>query len=145
MQTPQKRRPPSAGPARSRPAGVPQLWQGPSPFEYRGLETESFEETPRRSPTAAPEQAQHAQQASGSPSMPQLPSKVPPLLKRNVEKAAEPQQAHCTSEVMQPGKVGAPGLQLTHVSAAALKNLIPAMVIYTLSHLTSLYKHTSQS
>ena len=98
---------------------MPQLWQGPSPFEYRGLETESFEETPRRSPTAAPEQAQHAQQASGSPSMSPMPSKAPPLLRRNLQEAAEPQQAQATSEVIKPAKVGAPGLQFTSVSAAA--------------------------
>ncbi len=103
MQTPQKRRLPSAAPMQSRPAAVPRLWQGPSPFENRGLETERFEETPRASPSAAPEQAQHA--SEGRPVL-QIPGKAPPLLKRNLEKAAESQQAQHTQEPVQQQKVG---------------------------------------
>ena len=105
-QSPQYRRIRLAAPMQSRPAAVPRLWQGPSPFEYRGLETESFEETPRGSPSAAPEQAQHAQQPAQDRSVPQIPSKAPPLLKRNVEKAATAQQAKHTPAAMQPKKVG---------------------------------------
>lgn len=112
MHTPQNRRPPFAALMQSRPAAVPRLWQGPSPFEYRGLETESVDETPRGSPAAAPEQAQHAQQPSEGPPVPQNPSRAPPLLKRNLEKAAEPQQAQHAPEAVQPQKVDVPGLHL---------------------------------
>ncbi len=106
MQTPQHRRSQFSAPVQSRPAAVPRLWQGPSPFEFRGLETESFEETPRGSPSAAPEQAQHAQQPSEGRAVPQIPSKAPPLLKRNIERAAETQQAQQIPEAVQPEKVG---------------------------------------
>lgn len=44
MQTPQML-PPT--PSQLRPSAVPLLWQGASPFEYRGLEAESDDETPR--------------------------------------------------------------------------------------------------
>ena len=95
--------PSSAAPMHPRPDGVPRLWQGPSPFEYRGLETESFEETPRETPSAAPEQAlQHSQDCT----MPQGNSKAPPLLKRDLGDAAKSQQLQQTVKAAQPEKVG---------------------------------------
>ena len=50
LQTPCR---PPASSAQARPAIVPLLWQGSSPFEYRGLETESdADETPCGMPAA---------------------------------------------------------------------------------------------
>ena len=112
--------PPSAAPMHSRPDGVPRLWQGPSPFEYRGLETESFEETPRGTPSAAPEQAQLNPERCTTP---QVSSKSPPLLKRNLGDAAKPQQSQQTVEVAQPEKVGPADVHSTEARVALLINL----------------------
>lgn len=76
----------------SRPAIVPLLWQGSSPFEYRGLETESIcDETPRGTPVALPGLTAADGQDVESGVMLQGSVKTPPLLKRAAGKAAERQ------------------------------------------------------
>ena len=73
----------------ARPAIVPLLWQGSSPFEYRGLETESDDdETPRGLPAAvaaahASMNGRHHALMQGMPVL-QGHSNAPPLLKRDV-------------------------------------------------------------
>ena len=120
MQIPHRRHLSSVAAAHSRPAGVPLLWQGPSPFEYRGLETESFEETPRGSPSTAPKQAQHAQEPSKDSPMPQIPSTAPPLLKRNMVEAVDAQQTQHIHEGKLLDKVAAPALHSNHGLASGI-------------------------
>ena len=91
-----------AASTQARHAIVPLLWQGSSPFEYRGLETESDdEETPRGLPAAVA--AAHATMSTDAQhqvpmqSVPALQShgSAPPLLKRNMAKGAHSKVLIC--------------------------------------------------
>ena len=89
-----------AASTQARPAIVPLLWQGSSPFEYRGLETESDDdETPRGLPATvaaahAPMTGQHEILVQTRHTLPSH-SNAPPLLKRAVETGAHFQVLIC--------------------------------------------------
>lgn len=100
MHTPRRGALPSTASTQTRPPNVPLLWHGASPFEFRGLETESINETPRGSPAAAqgkPSSAVPKQAWPESLPAPQISAKPPPLLKRNLA-SADAQQGHETAQ-----------------------------------------------
>jgi hypothetical protein len=100
VHTPTRGALPSTASTQTRPPNVPLLWDGASPFEFRGLETESIDETPGGSPAATqgkPSGVVPKQAHPKSLPEPQISAKPPPLLKRN-QASADAQQDHETAQ-----------------------------------------------
>ena len=83
-----------AASTQGRPAIVPLLWQGSSPFEYRGLETESDDDETPRGLSAVSMIGQHQGRILSMPAL-HSQSNAPPLLKRDVVRDAHSQVILC--------------------------------------------------